>query len=92
MTDESASELMAHLSDLGQRIETAVAEFHQQGALHGADREAAADLKVRHAALEDAAKAGGKSQGELSHDISVLKLTFEKWLAHVDHRAESGKS
>ncbi len=85
-------DLRAELDDLGHRIERAIAEFHSQGVLHGAERETAAEIRLRHGELAEATRVGGKKQGELAHDISVLKSTFERWLAHVDQRSEKPRA
>ena len=85
----SEHDLRAELDDLGRRIDRAIAEYQDQGALHGTERETAAEIRLQHSELTEATRAGGKRRGELAHDISVLKSTFERWLARVDKRSET---
>ncbi len=88
----SEQEARTQLDDLGWRIERAVAEYSYQGLLHGPEREAAAEIRLKHGELAMDARAGRKRHGELAHDIAVLKSTFERWLARVDRRSEQRRA
>lgn len=91
--DDSDSKLRTELDALGARIESKLRELQQQGILHGAAREEAADLQIQHARLVSAAGAAHVSAGklianEISSDVEILKHSFTRWLARVDKASE----
>lgn len=90
-TSDDAPDLATRLVRLGRRIDDAIERFRSQGALHGAERQAAADLKLRHHSLTGLAASGQTPESELGHDVSVLRDTFERWLASLDQRSETGR-
>ncbi len=81
-------DVRAELDDIGNRIEQAIADYKANGLLHGTEREMEAEIRLQHSDLAQASRSGSKPCGELAHDISVLKGTFERWLARLDKRSE----
>ena len=88
MNDPLEHEFRRRLAELGERINAKVTELDRQGVLHGAERKAAADWKLLHTRYANSVASGGKSLSEVAADIQVLRLTFERWLAHVDKLAD----
>lgn len=90
MTDANSAKLHAELDALGARIETKLRELQKQGVLHGAAREEAADLQMRHARLLRAAHAPPSRliADEIAGDIEILKHSFTRWLARIDKDSE----
>lgn len=81
------------LAELGARIDAKVKEFHEQGVLHGAARQEAAELKIAHARVSRAASAhhftvAGAISDELATDAEILRHTFERWVAQIDRASE----
>ena len=87
MTDISIDDLKKRLAELGAHIDAKIEKFHREGALHGAEREAAADWKLQHLRLAGSAGAGERPIGELARDVEILKLAFERWMARIDKHA-----
>ena len=86
-------EIRNRLADLGARIEAKVQELRQQGVLHGAARQKAAELQIEHARILNAANAQprglrGIIATELATDTEILSHAFERWVAEVDARSE----
>lgn len=84
MPDDLEQQFEGRLRSLDERIHAKLAEFERQGALHGAEREAAANWKLRHRRLAHEVEKGEKPPGEIAEEIEVLKLSFERWLARID--------
>lgn len=90
MTDTDIHQISERLRDLGDRIHRKMTEFETQGAMHGAARQKAADLKIEHKrldALAEAKKAGdasGEQHATLAAEVEALHLSFERWLSGID--------
>ena len=74
---------------LGAQIDAKIAEFKTQGVLHGAARQAAADIKLQHERIAARAARGRTNAvaslaGALATDVEILKDTFVRWLARID--------
>ncbi|HMN36592.1 MAG TPA: hypothetical protein PKD49_02625 [Hyphomicrobium sp.] len=72
-----------HLNELGRRIADKISELEKQGALHGPERQAAADFKLRHLQINENARNAPLREGLLT-DVETLRLAFERWLARID--------
>jgi len=78
------------LAKFGMRLEAKIANFREQGVLHGAAREKAAELQIEHAPISRAADGdrftvAGKIADELATDTEILNHTFDRW---VDRESE----
>lgn len=89
MPADSTADLRRRLHDLGARIERKLTDLHEQGASHGADREAAANYKLEHVRLAEDASSGRRQHGEIQTDLETLELTVERWLARIDKQARA---
>jgi hypothetical protein len=81
------------LAEFGTRLEAKVAEFREQGVLHGAARQKAAELQIEHARISRAAASGhltvaGAITQELATDTKILNHTFDRWVAQIDRESE----
>lgn len=89
---EPVRDIHRELESLEARIAAKRAEFAAQGALHGPEREAAAELDMARESLRrrmEQARTGDGDVGEaLAGDLDVLKHLFEQWLARTDRRSE----
>lgn len=83
-SDRGASELGARLADFGSRLDAKLREIEMSGVTEGIEREAAADMRARHASLTEAAATGGRPLREIEDEMSALRSNFEHWLAHID--------
>lgn len=91
MSDMTMADYRQRLSMLGARIDAKIAEFHRQGALHGAERKAAAEWKLGHLELAGKTDAGGRTLNQLQRELEVLRLSFERWLAQIDETRPGGQ-
>lgn len=91
MSDMTLADYKERLAALGARIDAKIQDFHQQGALHGAERKAAAEWKLGHLDLAGKCDAGGRSIGQLQRELEVLRLSFERWLAQIDEKRPEGR-
>ena len=76
--------MTARLNELGAEIEGRLRRLHEEGVAQGAHREAIADLELRHKSLVEATETGGRTVGELEHELNALRLNFEHWIARID--------
>lgn len=81
----SEDALERRLETFKRRLDAKISEFSRQGALHGAERQAAADMKLRRYWLANAKRSGRRPRNEFEADLEILELTFERWLARVDN-------
>jgi hypothetical protein len=82
------------LKDLGERIDAKIEEFRKQGVLHGAARQAAAELQIQHARVSKLAQGerigvGGAIVEELATDTEILNHSFDRWVAQIDRESEA---
>ena len=86
-------EFRRRLIELGERIEAKIRELRQQGVLHGAARQKAAELQIQHARVlrsinEHPRGVGGAIAEELATDAEILKHSFDRWVAQIDRESE----
>jgi hypothetical protein len=86
-------EFRRRLIELGKRIDAKIGEFRQQGVLHGAARQKAAELQIQHAHLlksvnESHRGVRGVIAEELATDAEILNHTFDRWVAQIDRESE----
>ena len=86
------AEFRRKLTELGERIDAKIAELRQQGVLHGAARQKAAELQIQHARVLKSANehhgVGGAIASELATDAEILRHSFERWVAQIDRESE----
>jgi hypothetical protein len=81
-------QLRKRLEDLVKRIDAKIQNIAEGDLLGGAEREAAAEWRLQHLRVDEASKCNkGKRRGELQTDIEALELTFARWLARLDKKA-----
>jgi hypothetical protein len=81
------------LAELGARIDAKVEELHQQGVLHGAARQQAAEFQIQHARALKAASSdhftdAGAVNEKLARDAEILRYMFDLWVAQIDRASE----
>ena len=85
-------EFRRRLIELGERIDAKIGELRQQGVLHGAARQKAAELQIQHArvlrSVNEHPSVGGAIADELATDAEILKHTFDRWVAQIDRESE----
>jgi hypothetical protein len=86
-------EFRRRLIELGERINAKIAELRQQGVLHGAARQKAAELQIQHARVLSSVNkhhrgVGGAIAEELATDVEILNHTFDRWVAQIDRESE----
>ena len=83
-------EFRRRLIELGKRIDSKIGEFRQQGVLHGAARQKAAELQIQHARLLKSVNEShrGVIAKELATDAEILRHTFDRWVAQIDRESE----
>ena len=85
--------LRKDLAELGTRLEAKITELREQGVLHGAARQKAAELQIEHALISRAAASGhltvtGAITEELATDTRILNHTVDRWVARIDRESE----
>jgi hypothetical protein len=88
------AEFRRKLTELGERIDAKIAELRQQGVLHGAARQKAAELQIQHARVLKSVNehyhcVGGALADELATDAEILNHTFDRWVAQIDRESEA---
>ena len=88
-----SKEFRQRLAELGARIDAKVDAMRQQGILHGAARQKAAELQIQHArvlksANDQRTSVGGAIAAELATDVEILRHSFDLWVAQIDRESE----
>ena len=89
-------DLHKQLAELEEKIARKTRDLETQGVLHGQDREAALNLKVKQrqigAMLRDGStgSSGNTSAATVAAEIEGLRLSFARWAALIDKHFEKG--